>query len=138
MSAIQVSEYTRNARVHAKHRREVLLHIIAPVAVTALVLAIVIIVTVIVATPRQFDTVASFMSLVILVPTVLVCLVPYVLMIALFVGTRRLYNFTNRHFRTARNALYQVSMTTRQLSRRVASPIIWVSERLAWLENIKR
>jgi hypothetical protein len=137
LSALQVSDYKRNNQVREKHRREVLLHIIAPVAATAIILALVVIFAVIVATPRQFDVIASFMSLLILVPSVVVLLIPFLLVIAIFYGIRRLYLSLSIILEKTRNVTRQVSVTTRQLSYRVAQPVIWLNEKVAWLEHFR-
>jgi hypothetical protein len=139
LSALQVSDYGSRSpqQVHAKHRREVLLHIIAPVAATALLLAIVVIGAAIVATPTQFNTISSFMSLLILVPSAVMMLIPFVIIIALFYGVRRLYLSMSRILDRILVGTRQVTLTTRRVSVQAARPVIWLNEKVAWLEHFR-
>lgn len=136
MRILPMREYPSESEVRARHRRAVLMEIVGPVALVAVIMLVVLLGMILVLSPRQMGTVASFMSLLILVPTVLVCLVPYLLVVALFAGTRKLYLWLPSRLIVARDIIHRVDIVAHQASRSVASPIIAVSQRLAWLERV--
>ncbi len=133
---MRAPEYTSDAIVRERHRRAVTLRIIAPVAVAALVIVVVAAIMAIAFSTRQISIVASFMSLLILVPMTLVCLIPYILLVVMFAGTRRVYFMLPGKLSTARSAAHRVNVFAHTLSMGVARPIISINQRVAWLEQV--
>jgi hypothetical protein len=133
---LRAPEYTSDAIVRERHKRAVLTRIIAPVAAAAVLLVVVAAIIALAMSTRQISVVASFMSLLILVPMVLVCLIPYVLIVAMFAGTRKLYFKLPGVLSTARSAAHRVNLTAHRLSMGVARPIIAINQRAAWLEQV--
>jgi hypothetical protein len=133
---LRAPEYTSDAIVRDRHRRAVTTRIIAPVAIAAVAIIIVAAVIALALSTRQISVVASFMSLLILVPMVLVCLVPYVLIVAAFAGTRKVYFMLPGKLSAARSAAHRVNLIAHRLSMGVARPIITVNQRIAWLEQV--
>jgi len=133
---VRAPEYTSDAVVRDRHRRAVTTRIIAPVVIATLAIIIVAAVIALALSTRQISIVASFMSLLILIPMVLVCLIPYVLIVAMFAGTRRLYFMLPGKLSTARSAAHQVNLIAHRLSMGVARPIIVINQRAAWLEQV--
>ena len=121
--------------VLAKHRREMRLQVYLPLIITGLLLIVVPLILVIASSPYQVGTVAAFMSLLLLIPAVLVCLIPYVTLIALAALTFKLNRWLPTRFITVRSIVHTVNLRTDQLARQAASPIIWISQRIAWLEQ---
>jgi hypothetical protein len=70
----------------AKHRRQVRVQILAPIIIPAVIGLVLMIVMLVVMKPTQLAVVANCMSVFILLPLVLVCMLPLVLMIALTFG----------------------------------------------------
>jgi len=85
--------------------------------------------------PNNFGTVTSFMSLLLLVPAALACLIPYVMIVGLTVGVKRLNLWLPDRFATTRTILHRANYAAQELAHRVASPFIWISQRFAWLER---
>ncbi len=133
---MRIPEFTSNAEVQRRHRNAVTWRIVAPVVVAALAIIVVAVALVIAFTSRQVDIVASFMSLLILLPAVLFCLVPYILLVVLFAVTRKAYFWLPSRLRTARTAAHQVNVVAHRLSMGVARPIISVNQRVAWIEQV--
>jgi hypothetical protein len=112
------------------------LQIIFPVALAALAIIAVPVVMVLALSSYQLNIAANFMSLCILIPGALLCLIPYLLFVATFAGTRRLYFWLPPKLRTARRAAHRANVTTHRLSSAVTRPVIAISQRLAWLEHV--
>jgi hypothetical protein len=136
LSSLQVSGYVTDEEVKARHKRAVTFQIIAPVAVVAIIMVVVLIAMIAGLSSFQFNTVASFMSLLLLVPAVIVCLVPYVLIVAMLFGTRKLYLKSSSLLMSTRNALHKVNVGATRASRAIARPIIAINMRAAWLETM--
>ena len=136
MNRLRMPEFPSESEVRARHRRAVLQQIIGPVALTAVVMIAVLVGMILVLSPHQFGTVASFMSLLILIPTVLVCLVPYILVIAMFAGTRKLYLWMPNILVRTRSVIHQSDVVAHQASRIITRPIIAVSQRWAAIERV--
>lgn len=135
---IQVSsEAQRTAEVRDRHRQQVRQQIVLPVAAVAVVLFIVVpLGLLILFTDRQVSIVASFAAVMVLVPMVVLCVLPYALLLVLMA----LMGTANRRMpdllRTARNVTYNVAQGSRRVSSAATRPMIAVSQRLAWLERL--
>lgn len=127
-----------------KHRRDVRLRVIAPVAIPALaliVLAIALLVSVasggLVA--KQITVAMSILaSAFILLPMVLLCVVPYALLAAGAAGMGLAYSKAQVPLRFVRRITAQITVKTKQLAPRVAQPVIGMNTRLARLESMAR
>ena len=131
----RAAEYVRTAEVMARHRREMLNQVYLPLAGVVLLIVVVMAGIAIAFSPDKIGTVAAFMSLLILVPSVLVCLIPYLLFVALAFGVNWLNRWLPRRLRTTRRVVHTANEGSYQVARRVVNPIIWVSQRLAWAER---
>jgi uncharacterized membrane protein YfcA len=136
LSSLRVPEYTTDAEVRQRHRRAVTWRIVAPVAAAGLAIIAVGAGLALALSSAQLNSVASCMSLLILVPAVLVCVVPYALIVAMFAGTRRLYFWLPSKLTTARSAAHRVNIVAHRLSMGVARPIISINQRVTWLEHV--
>ncbi len=136
LTGLQPSAYLSDSQVRQNHRRAVLRQIILPVALTGVAMIAVLVILILALSPRMLNVAASFMSLLILIPTVLVCLVPYVLIVAAFAGTRKLYFLLPGQLRAARHFMHRANDVARNASFGVARPVIAVSRRLAWVEQL--
>jgi len=136
LSSSEWTGYTTNAEVRAKHQRSVLLFIIAPVAAAVVVMLIVLILMIANMSPRAFNVAAAFMSLLLLIPTVILCLIPYVVLVAIFAGTRKMYLILPPKLEQAHTLMHKVNLASQRLSRLVAEPVIVISQRLAWAERM--
>ncbi len=120
----------------AKHQREMAQQVYLPLAITVLVLILVMVGIVIALKPYQIGTVSAFMSLLVLIPAVIVCLVPYALLVALAALLSKFNRWLPGRFVYVLSAVHSVNVAIYQLARRVASPIIWIHQRYAWLEHV--
>ena len=135
MRSSRESNYSRHSQILAKHRREMRRHVYLPLAI---LIALTVTVPVILAfglSPDRFSTVTNFMTLVLLVPAALVCVIPYVMIVGMAVGVKRLNGWLPERFATTRTILHRASTASQELAQRVASPFIWLSQRFAWLER---
>jgi len=107
-----------------------------PIGIAIAVMVVVVGAMLLLFSPFQLGTAASFMSLLLLVPTVLVCIVPYVLLVALAAMVRKLNVALPGRFYTTRTIVHRANTSSQSLSRKVASPIIWLNSRIAWLEHV--
>ena len=120
----------------AKHQREMQRQVYLPLIITGLLLVIVPVVLVIALSPYQVGTISAFMSLLLLIPAVLVCIVPYALLVASAALMYKANRWLPGRFGGVRSAMHTVSLQTNQLSRHVVRPVIWVHERYAWLAHV--
>jgi len=76
------------------------------------------------------------MSLLITVPSALLCLLPYVLLIVFAYGARRAYKGTRHTLGRLHRAVRRVNLTAQKLSKRAAEPVIALNARYAALERL--
>lgn len=125
-------------QVRARHRNDVLLKIVGPVALTALIMVTVFVAMILALSPSQFNTVANCLSVMLLLPLVLTCLIPYVVLMALFGVTRKAYFWLPDQLRTARGVVHRANLIAHQLSSIITRPVIAVNQRIAWIEGVVR
>jgi hypothetical protein len=125
-------------QVRARHRSDMLLKIGGPVALTALIMIAVFVTMILALSPSQFSTVANCLSVMLLLPLVLTCLIPYVVLMALFGVTRKTYFWLPDQLRTVRGVVHRANLITHRLSTSIARPVIAVNQRIAWLEGVVR
>jgi hypothetical protein len=125
-------------QVRARHRNDMLLKIVGPVALTALIMVAVFVTMILALSPSQFSTIANCLSVMLLIPVVVTCLVPYVVLMALFGVTRKAYFWLPDQLRTARGVVHRANLIAQQLSSVIARPVIAVNQRIAWLEGVVR
>jgi hypothetical protein len=114
-------------------RREVLLPILLVAALIFVVLPLALLGTM---SAAGVATVANFMAAIfILIPLVLLCIVPYALLIAAIFGMTIVNRRVPRLLGGVRNTMYQVNAAAQSGSQTIAKPVIAVSRRLAWLER---
>ncbi len=135
---IQVSsEAQRTAEVRVRHRQERQRQITLPVAAAAIVLFIVIpLALLILFSDRQVSIIAAFATVMVVLPVVLLCLVPYVLLLVLVAVMLWVYRRAPNALRTGRNVAHGVNLGTHRVSAAATAPVIAVSKRLAWLERL--
>ncbi len=130
------SEAQRNAEVRAQRRRAMRRQVLLPIGVTLVLMALVPIGLLLLVSARQVGIVASFATVMILVPLVLVCLLPYALLLALIPLLARSHGTLANVFRAGRNVAHSLNMGSQRASRAISAPVIAVNRRLAWLERI--
>jgi hypothetical protein len=124
--------------VRTRHRTDVLLKIVGPVALTAFLMVAVFVALILGLSPRQFNTVANCLSAFLLLPVILSCLIPYVVLVALFGVTRKAYFWLPDQLRNVRGVVHRANLITHRLSNAIARPVIAVNQRIAWLEGVVR
>jgi hypothetical protein len=124
--------------VHVRHRNDVLFKIVGPVALTAFLMVAVFVALILGLSPRQFNTVANCLSAFLLLPVILSCLIPYVILVALFGVTRKAYFWLPDQLRTVRGVVHRANLISHRLSTTIARPVIAVNQRIAWLEGVVR
>lgn len=120
-----------------KGRRRVLVNVVLPLAAVAVI--------VFVGVPlfmlaflkgEQVGTVAAFMAaLFLLVPMVLLCFLPYAMLMLAVLGMAKVNRRVPRTLRSVRGMVVRTNHVAERASRAVAAPVISVSKRLAWLER---
>ncbi len=135
---VQVSsEAQRTVQVRQQHQNQVRTQIILPLVVVAVLLFIITpFGLLILFTDRQVGIVASFAAVMVLVPTILLCVLPYALLITLIALMGKLNYRAPDLLRTGRNIAHTVNEGTHRITRTATRPIIAVSQRLAWLERL--
>jgi hypothetical protein len=119
----------------ARHRREMLSQVYLPLIGVVLLLVLVMAGIAIFMSPEKIGTVAAFMSLLILVPSVILCLIPYVLLVLAAFGVMRVNQLLPGLLNMTRETTHTVNQRSYQVARQVVSPVIWASGRLAWVER---
>ncbi len=109
--SIQVnSEAQRTAEVRERHRQEVRQQIILPVVLTLIVFIIVPPLGILLLTStRQVGIIASFATVMVLVPVVVLCVVPYALLLVMLALTNKLNRNMPDLLRTGRNIAYGIN-----------------------------
>lgn len=125
-----------NAVSRAKHRRERLRYIIAPVGGAAIALVLILLGVVILAAPAQINVAATCMSALILTPLVLVCLVPYAIFILAFFALSRVYGRTSSLLDRTRLVIHRVNRVVYRLAVLIATPVIRFNQAFAWIEHV--
>lgn len=124
-----------------KHRREVWLFIVGPVALALLVLvALCVAMAVAVATGSMEDmqittAMGVVATLFVLFPLTLVCLVPYFVMAVLAAGAGQAYAHGRGPLRATRRLTRSVADQTNQHAPRLARPLIGLNVRMARWEH---
>lgn len=136
--SIQInSEAQRTAEVRERHQQQVRQQIILPmVAVLVVLVVLPPLAFLLIFTGRQVGIIASFATIMLLVPAVMLCVLPYVVMVAGVAGAAKLYARLPDWLRTARNVTHGVNMGSHRVSKAVSVPVIAASKRLAWLERL--
>ncbi len=98
-------------------------------------LVLVVVGMIVVLTAGQFKTAANFMSLLLLVPAALLCLVPYVVIVALLALLTKFNTWLPGQFEPVRVIISQTNDVALQMARIVTRPLIWIGQRAAWLEK---
>jgi hypothetical protein len=120
-----------------KARRRVWLQVILPLALLGVLIFIGLpIFFAIFFTPTQLGTVAAFMAaLFIFFPTVLLCFLPYVVLIFAVLGMVKVNRRVPRTMHSLRSMVVRTNHVVERASHTVAAPVIGASKRLAWLER---
>src|SRR5688572_3173784 len=111
----------------AKHRRDMLLQAYLPLGAVVATLAVVLIVMLLGMTTNrteQVGTTAACMSVLILLPTALMCILPYVLIVGTAAGVRKLNAWLPVPMARLRNFMHRANNASYGVARRVAGPVI--------------
>lgn len=119
-----------------RHRREVQLQIVLPMVAAALVIFLVPLVMLLTMSSYDLSTAASLTSLVLLAPMVLLCVIPYVALIALAWAVSRLNRWLPNRTIILRTMLYRLNGGLYGLARRVVRPVIWANARFSGAERV--
>ncbi|MFQ3536897.1 MAG: hypothetical protein SNJ58_13590 [Aggregatilineales bacterium] len=85
---------------------------------------------------ERFSTAAAFMSLLITLPTAILCLLPYILLVVLAYSARRAYIGTRGTLGRVHRLARRVNLGMQALSRRAVQPVIALNVRYAALERL--
>lgn len=132
----EADEFRRNERVRRSHRRAIRWRIVGPVIVAILLMIALVAAMIVGFSDRQVGITANFMTLLLLIPTVLACFVPYILLVVVVVWTGRLYRWVPPKMRIARNLAHSMTTGTQRLANAISRPVIRLNERFAWAENV--
>jgi hypothetical protein len=124
------------ARGVRAHQRSVRLRVAAPLVLSGALIVIVPSLLALALSAERFSTVAALMSLLITVPTALLCLLPYVLLIVFAYGARRAYKGTRHTLGRLHRTARRVNLATQKLSARAVKPVIALNVRYAALERL--
>ncbi len=124
-----------HAETLARHRREVHNAIYLPVILVGIVLVAVIVGMTLALGETKLAVAADFMSLLLLVPAALLCVVPYVALLALAVGVLKLNIWLPRQFEPVRVIISRTNDVAVDAARLISRPIIWIGQRAAWFEK---
>ncbi|MBX3065047.1 MAG: hypothetical protein KF726_18850 [Anaerolineae bacterium] len=116
---------------HLRQRRN---QIVAPLVIMAAVTLLGIIVMVIGFSSRQVAIVANCLSVIILLPAVLICFVPLVVMLGLTFATALGYGKVGSVLSSLRNAALRGHILTLRASKVIARPVIAFNQRFASME----
>ncbi len=129
-------EAVRLARGVKAHRRAMRWRVALPLIAVGALIVIVPSLLIFALSAGRFSAVAAFMSLLITVPTVILCMLPYALLIVFAFGARRAYKGTRgalgRVHRLARHA----NLGMDKLSALAVKPVIALNVRYAALERL--
>lgn len=129
-------EAQRLARGVRAHQRTVRWRVALPLVLTGALIVIIPSFFALALSAGQFSTVAAFMSLLITVPTAVLCLLPYILLIVFAYGARRAYKGTRQALGRVHRVARRVNLGTQALSRRAVQPVIALNVRYAALERL--
>jgi hypothetical protein len=118
----------RNRRI----RRQIMLPMVVALLGVMVVFPVALL---IVFSAQQFGVVAAMAVVLLAIPGVVVCIVPYALLLMGIVGMVGVNRRVPRYLHRARNTLHQVNQQTTRTAHQVTRPIMAVSQRLAWLER---
>lgn len=127
-----------------RHRRDIWLRIVAPVAIAALLLvAFCVILVVAVASDELVSAqVSVVMGIVatafIALPLVILCVVPYAVLAVMAVGAGRLYRLSTGPLQTMRRMTEEAAHQTDRFAPKVAQPFVGLNTRIArWEYTIR-
>lgn len=127
-----------------KHRRDVWLRIVAPVAIPALAIVVVAVILIVAVAGggmvgKQLTVAMSILaSAFILLPMVLLCIVPYALFAVGAVGAGMAYSKVQVPLRFVRRITAQIAQKTRSIAPRTVQPLVAINTQIARLESMAR
>ena len=128
----------RSQAARRQHQRDVRRRIVLPVVIGGVVSLLFLLLLALVFSGRQIGIVASFSAVIIIVPMVLLCLIPYALLIVGVAGMGRVYKITEKVLTRGQRVSRDVHVGTVRVSKTVSRPFIATQKRLAWLERFSR
>ncbi|MEP7284662.1 MAG: hypothetical protein ABI947_02700 [Chloroflexota bacterium] len=138
MKTSSIVEYSTKATRQAQHRREMLRQVYLPIGLTALLLVVVPVVLLLTFSPYQLGTVSSFMSLLMLIPAAVLCIIPYVALAALVMALWKLNVWLPDRFALLQNVIRGANSAEQVAIRIIVRPIIWLNSQFAALESLLR
>jgi uncharacterized membrane protein YciS (DUF1049 family) len=127
-----------------KHRRDVWLRIVAPIAIPALGLVVLVVILIVAVAAggmvsKQITVAMSILaSAFVLLPMVLICIVPYVLFAAMAAGAGMAHSKAQVPLRFVRRVTEQIAEKTQSIAPRTVKPLIAMNARIARLESMAR
>ncbi len=120
-----------------RHQREVRNQIVLPMLAALLFMAALIVLAIAALSPGRFSMVADLMSIgFLIVPIVLTCLLPTILMMAIALGMVKLTDISAPPLAKLRSTIIGLLEQTRRQIPRAATPVIMMQERLNRLEHL--
>jgi hypothetical protein len=121
---------------HTKHRNERLRTIVAPVGGAMVAAIAVMVLLAIFFSEKQLGTVAACMSVIIFVPLIITCAIPYVILLALLFGVTRISLVTSSALHGLRVFAYRIHSLVRNVAWAIARPVIRLNQIFAWIESV--
>ena len=120
-----------------RHRREVRRAIILPAAGVLAAMLLLLAVAVITLSPVQFSLLADLMLIVfMLVPAVLTCLIPTIILMAMAIGLWRLNTMAAPPLARGRSTVVRLLANIQHRVPQIAQPLVGLGSRMAYLERL--
>ncbi len=138
IGALTAASEKRSETARRQHQRDVRRRILLPIVIGAVVSIIFLLALAVLFSGRQIGIIASFTAVIVIVPIVILCLIPYALIIVGVAGMGRVYKVTEKVLIRGQKVSRTVHLGTVRVSKTATRPFISAQKRLAWLERISR
>jgi hypothetical protein len=128
----------RSQAARRQHQRDVRRWIVLPMVIGGVITVIFLLALAILFSGRQIGIIASFSAVIVMIPMLLVCLIPYALIIVAVAGMGRAYKITEKLLFRGQRLSRDVHMGTVRVSKTASRPFIATQKRLAWLDRFIR
>ena len=136
IGALTAASEKRSEAARRQHQRDVRRRIVLPIVIGTAVSVIFLLALAVLFSGRQIGIIASFSLVIITVPVVILCLIPYALLLVSVAGMGRVYRVTEKVLVRGQKVSRTIHLGTVRVSKTATRPFIVVQKRLAWLERI--
>jgi len=138
VGALTAASEKRSQSARLQHRRDVQRRIVLPVVIGAIVAIIFLLALAILFSGRQIGIIASFSAVILIVPMVLLCMIPYALLIVGVAGMGRVHQITEKALIRGQRMSRSIHVGAVRVSKASTRPFIAAQKRLAWLDRFGR